>query len=274
MKHFTILLAALFLVLSCAGGKTGAPPAEHSHNVSENGAQSYRPVEKFAPLKAQCQLTTYSVAEGKVVGVTDGDTVTLLLHENGDYRTVKVRLLHIDAPEKRMDFGAKAKAHLAELLYGRKVRVRYAGKDRYGRILGEIYVDGVNINKKQVADGMAWVYRVYCNGRDYLCLEAEAREAYLGLWSKPDPIPPWEYRRNKAASETYDFSYIYAGESSAHVCAAEAKPLQDEGPYMCGTRRFCKEMDSCEEAYYFYEVCGLKSIDGDKDGIPCESLCR
>ncbi len=69
--------------------------------------------------------------------------------------------------------------------------------DRYGRIEGRVYVDGVDVNRELVAGGVAWVYRKYSNDADLLELEADARQKGLGLWADPNPIPPWEWRRGR-----------------------------------------------------------------------------
>jgi len=69
--------------------------------------------------------------------------------------------------------------------------------DRYGRIVGRVYVDGLDVNRELVARGMAWVYRKYSNDPELLRLEAEAREKGLGLWADPNPVPPWEWRRGR-----------------------------------------------------------------------------
>ena len=69
--------------------------------------------------------------------------------------------------------------------------------DRYGRIVGRVYVNGVVVNRELVAQGFAWVYRKYSNDAELLRLEAEAKEKGLGLWADPNPIPLWEWRRGR-----------------------------------------------------------------------------
>ena len=127
---------------------------------------------------------------GKVVAVADGDTLTVLV----DNRQVKVRLTEIDAPEKNQPFGTRSRQSLADMAFGRVVRVVTHGKDRYGRTLGRIYVGQHDINAEQLRRGMAWVYDRYVSDRDLYQIQEEARAARRGLWHDQAPLPPWEWR--------------------------------------------------------------------------------
>src|SRR5262245_15182047 len=95
---------------------------------------------------------------GKVVGVSDGDTITVLDEQK---RQHKIRLEGIDAPESNQDFGSRAKQSLSDLVFGKTVTVTSRKKDIYGRVLGDVTVDGKNVNLEQVRRGMAWFYRFY-----------------------------------------------------------------------------------------------------------------
>lgn len=129
--------------------------------------------------------------DARVVGVSDGDTITVLAGTT----QVKVRLNGIDCPEKGQPFGARAKQLTSELAFGKTVTVKPAGTDRYGRTLGEVLLpDGRVLNQELVAAGMAWHYTRYAKDETLAQLERRAREARLGLWSEPNPIPPWEFR--------------------------------------------------------------------------------
>jgi endonuclease YncB( thermonuclease family) len=132
--------------------------------------------------------------EGKVVKIADGDTLTLLTSSN---QQVKVRLAGIDTPERKQPFGNKAKQALAKLAFQKQVLVEVDTKDRYGRTVGVVFVDGQNVNAELVRQGMAWVYRKYNKDKALYELEAKAREKELGLWLKENPIPPWEWRRGR-----------------------------------------------------------------------------
>ena len=130
---------------------------------------------------------------GKVIGITDGDTIEGLI----DHVSVKVRLHGIDAPEKGQPFGDRAKQKTAELVFGKAVRVIQRSTDRYGRVVGDIVLpDGRRLNRELVRSGFAWWYRQYAKkDRELERLEEEARDARIGLWRDNDPIPPWLWRK-------------------------------------------------------------------------------
>lgn len=130
---------------------------------------------------------------GQVVGISDGDTLTLL---NSANTQVKVRLAAIDAPEKAQAFGNRAKQALSGLCFGKPATVKVMDMDRYGRTVGEVICAGTNANAAMIERGMAWVYRKYAEGYGHLFpIEGNARQARLGLWADPDPVPPWEWRK-------------------------------------------------------------------------------
>ena len=132
--------------------------------------------------------------EGKVVKIADGDTLTLLTPSN---EQVKIRLADIDTPEKKQPFGNKAKQALANLAFQKQALIEVEAKDRYGRTVGVVFVDGLNVNAELVKQGMAWVYRKYTDDKRLYTLESEAKQAKRGLWLDENPIPPWEWRRGK-----------------------------------------------------------------------------
>lgn len=136
-----------------------------------------------------------------VVGVTDGDTITVVKeacssHDLRHKQQERVRLASIDCPEKHQPFGQRAKQFTSDLVHDRFVTIREQGRDRYGRVLGEVILpNGGSLNRELVAGGFAWWYRRYApDDRDLEKLEGEAREARRGLWSEPTPVPPWEWR--------------------------------------------------------------------------------
>ena len=130
---------------------------------------------------------------GKVVGVVDGDTIDVLV----DKTPVRIRLYGIDCPEKGQDFGTQAKKLASELAFGKTVKVNVLSVDRYDRKVGDVILpDGKNLNHEMVRAGLAWWYREYAPKDDTLRdLESRARAAKKGLWSHPNPIPPWEFRK-------------------------------------------------------------------------------
>ncbi len=129
---------------------------------------------------------------GKVVGVTDGDTITVMHNLVGE----KVRLNGIDCPERRQAFGNRAKQAASELVFGKTVTVQVVDYDRYKRTVGNVVLsDGLVLNEELVRAGMCWWYRRYALDDERLAqAELEARVAKRGLWVAPDPVPPWEWR--------------------------------------------------------------------------------
>lgn len=147
-------------------------------------------------------LASADSIEGRVVKVSDGDTVTVL---DAQKAQLKVRLVGIDAPEKKMPFGQRSKQNLSDLVFNKQVAIEYAKRDKYGRILGKIIVDGLDANLEQVKSGMAWHYKKYQNEQtegdrtSYAEAEERAKSAKLGLWSDNAPVPPWDWRRAQKA---------------------------------------------------------------------------
>jgi endonuclease YncB( thermonuclease family) len=137
---------------------------------------------------------------GKVVSVADGDTITVLDASNTQH---KIRLSGIDAPEKRQAFGTVSKQYLANMVFNKSVIVSWQKNDRYGRIIGKVLVDDIDVNLEQIKAGMAWFYRQYQKQQpiqdqaDYAAAEQEAKANKLGLWVDEDPIAPWNFRRAK-----------------------------------------------------------------------------
>ena len=135
---------------------------------------------------------------GTVVGLADGDTVTVLDASKTQY---KIRLAGIDAPEKKQDFGSRSRQSLSELVFQKPVRVEYTKTDRYGRIVGKVLVNNVDVSLEQVKRGLAWHYKAYEREQSpadrtlYAQSETDARRAGHGLWQDASPIPPWEYRK-------------------------------------------------------------------------------
>lgn len=130
---------------------------------------------------------------GRVVAVTDGDTIRVLDNTKTEHR---VRLYGIDAPEKAQDYGQRSKQALSDLVYNRPVRVEYKARDQYGRIVGKVYRGSEYVNLTMVENGMAWHYIQYAKKDDDLRQAQEKAKAdKRGLWERSDAVPPWEFRR-------------------------------------------------------------------------------
>tara|TARA_Y100000590_G_scaffold131347_1_gene150068 strand:- start:361 stop:1002 length:642 start_codon:yes stop_codon:yes gene_type:complete len=197
-------------------------------------------------------LNYYTHAEeftGKVIGISDGDTITILTNN----KKTKIRLAEIDTPEKNQPYGKKAKKALSDFIFGKTIQVEIESIDRYGRTVGKILLNGLDINREMVKAGHAWVYVQYVKDKTLFDLEENARENQLGLWALPESqrIAPWEWRRGKRNMKK-----------------------ESNLSFQCETKTTCRQMQSCAEAKYYLVNCGLMRLDGDKDGIPCESLCR
>ena len=132
---------------------------------------------------------------GRVVEVSDGDTLTILDASNTQF---KIRLAAIDAPEKAQPFGQRGKQKLSEICYGKSAIVKVVSTDRYGRIVGDVDCAGIDANESMIQYGLAWVYRKYDKRHEHLyAFEEEARNLRRGLWMDSNPIAPWEWRKKK-----------------------------------------------------------------------------
>jgi endonuclease YncB( thermonuclease family) len=135
---------------------------------------------------------------GRVVGVHDGDTLTVLTPAK---QQIKVRLYGIDAPEAKQAFGSRGKQELSALAFGKSVRVEIESKDRYGRTVARVFVGITDVNAEMVRRGFAWWYRSYAKKDVALAAaETEAKNAGRGLWADKTAVAPWDFRKNAAAA--------------------------------------------------------------------------
>jgi micrococcal nuclease len=162
-----------------SGGSTGLPTQPASSPAAAGGTGSTR--------------------LWRVVGVNDGDTLTCLDEAN---QQQKVRLAEIDAPELSQDFGKVSREALASMVFGKTVQVVDEGKDRYGRWIGHLTVNGIDVNRQMVATGNAWHYAAYSRDDSLAALQSQAQAQKVGLWAQPSPQPPWDYRANAAKSSS------------------------------------------------------------------------
>ncbi len=185
----------------------------------------------------------------RIYQVSDGDTFSLQL-DNGLF--AEVRLNGIDAPELAQAFGEESKNFLAQLLADQKVFIVAQEKDKYGRYLGNVYVNYESVAEKMLAAGLAYHYKDFNQDKTLAALEQQAKNQKLGLWALPEDqrVAPWDWRQSKNP---------------------EAKA--QDSPFDC-SKKYCKSMTSCQEAVYKLNVCGHKILDRDQDGIPCEAICK
>ena len=200
--------------------------------------------------------------EAKVVGIHDGDTITVLDDQKVQH---KIRLAEIDAPELGQPYGKNARQVLSTFVFRKNVEIAPTDTDRYGRPIAVILVDGRSVNREIVSRGAAWAYRKYLHDQSLLDVEAEAKSAQRGMWAlQTDQITaPWDWRHGSNPVR----AAMSIKPDETQIAASSA------GGFTCGSKRVCKEMTSCEEAYFYLTQCGLTRLDRDHDGIPCESIC-
>lgn len=136
-----------------------------------------------------------------VVGVHDGDTCTVRI---ADGTAIKVRPASMDAPELGQPWGRQSKEPLSSLVFGRRVTLISHGKDRYGRVLGDLLADGLIVNRYLVECGAAWRYPRYSRFPALRTAQMHVTQALAGLWALPSPVPPWDGRSGRSAVGTQE----------------------------------------------------------------------
>lgn len=217
-----------------------------------------------------CALTQSALAQefnARIIAVLDGDTV--LVRRGGG--TVKIRLAEVDAPEvahagvgtpdpqKAQPYGEDSRRSLSAMVLGKQVDVVTLAVDQYGRLVAKLSMDGLDVNAEQVRRGMAWAAVGWRQSGNHplLALQAEARQARRGLWGQAQPVPPEIWRKQHPGAFMQE--------------SASQPPVGM--PSDCGRKQYCSEMGSCAEARHYLTHCGVRSLDGNGDGVPCESLC-
>lgn len=135
---------------------------------------------------------------GKVIAVSDGDTIKILV----DKTTYKIRLNGIDCPEKTQAYGQKAKQFTSDMVFNKIVTADIKDKDRYGRYVADVLINGTALNKELVRNGFAWHYKQYSKDSELAALEEQARASQVGLWADSNPTPPWEFRHGSSSTSS------------------------------------------------------------------------
>ena len=204
--------------------------------------------------------------QGVVSKVTDGDSLWLT---PAGKPPMEVRLRDIDAPERCQPWGHEARAALAELALNKVATLQTSGRDSYGRTLGVLMIDDINVGKFLVENGHAWSTRSRWDQGPLVKQEKMARALSRGLHGTPGAVQPVEFRRTHGqcvAGEAINAAAAPAGLAARGPSAVRATAVDAR----CDGRTHCAQMSSCEEARYFLAHCPDVKMDGNRDGVPCE----
>lgn len=230
---------------------------------------------------------TYQVTE-----VVDGDTIKIQYEGTEE----SVRLIGIDTPETKDPskpvecFGEEASKELEKLVSGKKVKVMFDSSqgfvDKYGRLLLYIWVDDIFVNKEMIEEGYAYEYTYstpYLYQSEFKKAQNAAKSLRRGLWGDVCACNKEEINRKcsscRKAVVTYQrwdcstYTDTVSDSSCTNGCTVY-KPPTTQPTYTCNCSKTCTQIASCAEAYYQLNTCGCSKRDGDKDGVPCESLCN
>lgn len=214
--------------------------------------------------------------QGVVTKVTDGDS--LWVRPPGQ-PGIEVRLRDIDAPEICQVWGEEARRALEEWVLGRTVDLRTTGRDTYGRTLGYVLVDGVDVGRRMVEEGHAWSTRTRWDRGPLVKEERMAAALRRGLHGLPGAVMPRDFRQGHGpcvADAVADAATERAAPAPAFrplPPASEHQPPTAPPPrsaFRCDGRTHCSQMTSCAEARFFLENCPGVKMDGNNDGVPCE----
>lgn len=182
---------------------------------------------------------------GRATKVVDGDTLAVKTAEG---KGIRVRVAEIDTPEKGEPFSNRARQALNDMVWNQDLAIRLYDIDSYGRMVAHVFVGETDTGRELVRDGFAVVFCRYATDDSLKVLELQARDAELGVWSQ-SKIP------RGACDKLEDISPAI--------------------PERCGAKKYCTQMESCAEALFYLRECGVTTVDGDQDGVPCEArLCR
>ena len=221
---------------------------------------------------AQAQAQAPALPSGTVQRVVDGDSLWLTPARGG--APLQIRLLGIDAPEICQAWGAEARQALLERVADRPLQWRAKGRDKHGRVLATLYAEGRDLNAEMVVEGHAWSTRYKWDRGPYVKEERIASALGRGLHAGRGAQMPRDFRRSHGPCT----SLTPARAADAPAARAPAAPVPSTPAatlWRCDGRTQCSQMRSCAEATFFLQNCPGVKMDGDGDGIPCESQwCR
>lgn len=268
-KKICLSALCVFSLSSCQAVTDAVVTA--SNVLLRGPAAVYHPTRPKSPAPKPAPQAVADREACKVVGIADGDTFKCL----DDYQNqLTVRMAQIDAPERGQPFGQKAKEALSHYIFGQTVYLETSGQDQYGRLLAVVFNErGENINLLMVEEGLAWAYKEYMTDHIYAAAEAQATENNRGLWSENGYVYPSEWRRGVRPQRVT--TAPTESPASRQRNNRQSGRLANNGgtSFTCGTKRFCTQMRSCAEARFYLNQCGVRRLDRDRDGVPCESLC-
>ena len=226
---------------------------------------------------------------GKVIKVTDGDSVIFLDVNN---ITHKIRITPIDAPEKKgnQKFGNESHISLIELCEGKNGAIDLTGEKTWDREVAYLYCNKVDASIHQLRNGMAMVYDQYVKKYEYYSHQNFAKKKKIGIWSEEYPLAPWDFRNNKNSmsvklkSESQklakeiekllkDLEILNEQISFLEEQIQTSEYINTDDLFDC-SKKNCSQVLSCDEAYYKLEQCNMTQLDRNKNGIPCESICK
>ena len=169
------------VVLEKADGHTVTVPLEKLSKIDRDYADARKKLSGALPDKFTA----------KVIGVSDGDTVTVLLNR----KQYKVVIDGIDTPEPTQAFSKKSKKHLSDLVFGKQVTGERKSLDKYGRSVCSLSIDGKEVEKEMLKAGLAWHYLAFSKDPERQALEDQAKAEKLNIWSEAGPVAPWDWRK-------------------------------------------------------------------------------
>ncbi len=211
---------------------------------------------------------------GQVSRIVDGDT--LWLKTAPDAEPVVVRIEGIDAPERCQAGGADATQALTKLALNRNVSVRIVARDEHARIVGKVFDGTVDVGDRMVRDGHAWSARFKYDRGPYVAEERMAIALKRGLHGEGGAVMPRDFRQRHGPCEGALPTPSSAAPKAAAASTSAAPVMASLGSkYRCDGRTHCSQMTSCDEATWFLKNCPNTKMDGDSDGVPCETQwCR
>ncbi len=207
-----------------------------------------------------------ALPSGTVQRVVDGDSLWLTPARGG--APLQIRLLGIDAPEICQAWGAEARQALLERVADRELQWRADGRDEHGRVLATLYADGRNLNAELVVEGHAWSTRYKWDRGPYVKEERIAGALGRGLHAQRGAQLPRDFRRSHGPCSV---PAAAADGPAARAPSATVQTVPDASTGRCDGRTHCSQMRSCAEARFFLQNCPGVQMDGDGDGIPCET---